>query len=331
MVAVAGVTLLGNSLPHVLNLLKVRVEFVGDLAFSFLVFICAAAVSLLVAVFLGTYSGKKVEQIVAAISAMAKGDLTHKLNIPGKDEFAWMAYEYNCAAEAVTNIIESITTASHTLAETASDQAASLEEISSSLEEMTVMAKQSAENCTQADVFGKEVRKIVAQAENLMADLTTSMETTAKSSEDIRKINKKIDAIAFQTNAVNAAVEAGNAGEAGAGFAVVAAEVKKLALKAGEEAKESEQFIDATASKIDAGLAMVKKTAESITGVATGAIKIGELVTDIAEASNQQAQGIEQLSVAVNEIDQNTQQNAGSAQDLRTLVGGFKIEKDDLI
>ncbi len=333
MVALVGVTLLGNSLPHVLNLLKVRVEFVGDLAFSFLVFICAAAVSLLVAVFLGTYSGKKVEQIVAAISAMAKGDLTHKLNIPGKDEFAWMAYEYNCAAEAVTNIIESITTASHTLAETASDQAASLEEISSSLEEMTVMAKQSAENCTQADVFGKEVRKIVAQAENLMADLTTSMETIAKSSEDIRMINKKIDAIAFQTNllAVNAAVEAGNAGEAGAGFAVVAAEVKKLAIKAGEEAKESEQFIDATASKIDAGLAMVKKTAESITGVATGAIKIGELVTDIAEASNQQAQGIEQLSVAVNEIDQNTQQNAGSAQDLRTLVGRFKIEKDDLI
>jgi len=89
--------------------------------------------------------------------------------------------------------------------------------------------------------------------------------------------------------------------------------------------KESEQFIDTTASKIDAGLEMVKKTAETITGVATGAIKIGELVTDIAEASNQQAQGIEQLSVAVNEIDQNTQQNAGSAQDLRTLVGRFKI------
>ena len=108
----------------------------------------------------------------------------------------------------------------------------------------------------------------------------------------------------------------------------MAAEVKKLALKAGEEAKESEQFIDTTASKIDAGLEMEKKAVETITGVATGVIKIGELVTDIAEASNQQAQGIEQLSVAVNEIDQNTQRNAGSAQDLRTLVGMFKIVKD---
>jgi len=330
MIVVVCIVLSGNSFLLLMNLRRVRVDSVADLPLPLSVLICAYVLSLVLAIYLGTYSGKKAEKIVEALSAMSKGDLTHKLEIPGRDEFAWMAYEFGSATKAVTKTIESISKASQHLAETASRQAASLEEISSSLEEMATMTKQNADNCIQADAFGKDVREMVAQAKHLMSELTTSMEGVSKSDEDLHTIIKKLDTIAFQTNllALNAAVEASHAGEAGAGFAVVAAEVKRLALSAGEEAKLSEQIVDTAASKIGAGLEMANKTSWAITEAADGAIKIGVLVTDIAQASNQQAQGIQELNAALREIDQNTQQNAGNALDLRTLVGNFKIQSD---
>ncbi|MBW1707788.1 MAG: hypothetical protein JRJ86_21950, partial [Deltaproteobacteria bacterium] len=150
-----------------------------------------------------------------------------------------------------------------------------------------------------------------------MGELTTSIEEISKASEETQKIIKTIDEIAFQTNllALNAAVEAARAGEAGAGFAVVAEEVRNLALRSAEAAKGTAELIEGTVKKVKDGSELVTTTNEAFTEVATSASKVGELVGEIAAASNEQAQGIDQVNKAVTEMDKVTQQNAANAEE----------------
>ncbi len=210
-----------------------------------------------------------------------------------------------------------VSTASQSLAEGASEQASSLEETSSSLEEMASMTRQNADNANHADSLMKEANQVVGISNNSMRDLTTSMEEISKSSEETSKIIKTIDEIAFQTNllALNAAVEAARAGEAGAGFAVVADEVRNLAMRAADAAKNTAGLIEGTVRKIKEGAELVTKTNEAFTEVATGTSKVGELVGEIAAASSEQAQGIEQINKAVAEMDKVTQQVAANAEE----------------
>ncbi len=163
----------------------------------------------------------------------------------------------------------------------------------------------------------KNANKVVIQANDTMKELTGSMNEIAKASEETQKIVKTIDEIAFQTNllALNAAVEAARAGEAGAGFAVVADEVRSLALRAADAAKNTAQLIDGTVKTVQGGTKLVTKTNEAFTEVAGGTIKVGELVSEIAAASNEQAQGIEQVNKAVVEMDKVVQQNAANAEE----------------
>jgi methyl-accepting chemotaxis protein len=150
-----------------------------------------------------------------------------------------------------------------------------------------------------------------------MEKLTISMKDISEASEETQKIVKTIDEIAFQTNllALNAAVEAARAGEAGAGFAVVADEVRNLAMRAADAAKNTSGMIEGTVKKIKDGSDLVTTTNEAFTEVATSASKVGELVGEIAAASNEQAQGIEQVNRAVAEMDKVTQQNAANAEE----------------
>jgi len=143
------------------------------------------------------------------------------------------------------------------------------------------------------------------------------MKDISEASEETQKIVKTIDEIAFQTNllALNAAVEAARAGEAGAGFAVVADEVRNLAMRAADAAKNTSGMIEGTVKKIKDGSDLVTTTNEAFTEVATSASKVGELVGEIAAASNEQAQGIEQVNRAVAEMDKVTQQNAANAEE----------------
>jgi methyl-accepting chemotaxis protein len=225
--------------------------------------------------------------------------------------------ELNGGADQVASASTQISSVSQQLAEGASEQAAAIEETSSSLEEMTSMTKQNAENAAQADQLMKQVRQIIAKAIETMGNLTVSMGDISKASEETQKIIKNIDEIAFQTNllALNAAVEAARAGEAGAGFAVVAEEVRNLAMRAADAAKNTAALIDSTVKTIKGGSELVQRSSEEFSGVASNVSKVGELVEEITGASQEQAQGIDQISRAVNEVDKVVQRNAANAEE----------------
>jgi ABC-type transporter Mla subunit MlaD len=210
-----------------------------------------------------------------------------------------------------------VSSASQALAEGASEQAASIEETSSSLEEMSSMTKQNAENAGQANSLMDEAKQVVGTANASMNRLTESMGEISKASEETSKIIKTIDEIAFQTNllALNAAVEAARAGEAGAGFAVVADEVRNLAMRAAEAAKNTGNLIEGTVKRVKDGSVLVKETNEIFQQVAASASKVAELVAEINAASNEQAQGIDQVNKAVAEMDKVVQQNAANAEE----------------
>jgi methyl-accepting chemotaxis protein len=220
-------------------------------------------------------------------------------------------------AEQVTSAAGQVTSASQSLAEGASEQAASIEETSSSLEEMASMTKQNAEHADQADALMKETGGVVAEANASMQELNRSMQEITQASEETSKIIKTIDEIAFQTNllALNAAVEAARAGEAGAGFAVVAGEVRNLAMRAADAAKNTSILIEGTVKKVKDGSGLVVRNNEAFRKVADASTKVANLVAEIAAASKEQSQGIEQVNKAVVEMDKVVQQNAANAEE----------------
>jgi X-X-X-Leu-X-X-Gly heptad repeat protein len=207
--------------------------------------------------------------------------------------------------------------ASQQLAEGSSEQAASLEETSSSLEEMASMTRQNADNATQANTLMNDAGRVVEQANHSMNELTGAMKDISTASDETAKIIKTIDEIAFQTNllALNAAVEAARAGEAGAGFAVVADEVRNLAMRAADAARNTSNLIEATVTKVRFGSDLVNKTGEDFIQVAGSTSKVKGLVAEIAAASSEQAQGVEQINKAVAEMEKVIQQNAANAEE----------------
>ena len=210
-----------------------------------------------------------------------------------------------------------LTSASQQLASGASEQASSVEATASSLEEMAVMTKRNAEHAGEANGLMEDTNVTVEKANQCMCQLIRSMGEISRASEETSKIVKRIDEIAFQTNllALNAAVEAARAGEAGAGFAVVAEEVRNLAMRTAEAAKNTAGLIQGTVGTVQLGSELAEKANDALAEVVRSSSKVRDLVADIAEASQEQARGIEQVNSAVDEIDKITQESASGAEE----------------
>jgi methyl-accepting chemotaxis protein len=207
--------------------------------------------------------------------------------------------------------------ASQSLAEGASEQAASLEETSASIEEMASMTQRNAESAQQAKELSNQTRASADAGTAQMDEMRHAMDAIKDSSNGIAKIIKTIDEIAFQTNilALNAAVEAARAGEAGAGFAVVAEEVRALAQRAAQAAKETAGKIEEAILKSDHGVTISNSVAQALGEIVEKARKVDAFVAEIATASQQQSQGIGQVNTAVGQMDQVTQSSASNAEE----------------
>lgn len=238
----------------------------------------------------------------------------------------------NEGAEQVASASVQVAQSSQQLAEGSTEQASSIEETSSSIEEMSSMTRQNAEHAHQADTLMNEANQIVEKASESMNLLTSAMADISNASEETSKIIKTIDEIAFQTNllALNAAVEAARAGEAGAGFAVVADEVRSLALRAANAARDTSELIEQTVKKINSGSEIVTGTGEAFGEVADSSAKVAELLRDIASASREQAQGIDQVSTAVTEMDKVTQSNAVSAEESASAAEELNAQAEEM-
>jgi methyl-accepting chemotaxis protein len=223
----------------------------------------------------------------------------------------------NSGAEQVVSAASQVSSASQTLAEGSSEQAASIEETSASLEEMSSMTKRNSENSQKANDLAKQARIAADKGVGDMQAMSAAMEAIKVSSDDIAKIIKTIDEIAFQTNilALNAAVEAARAGEAGMGFAVVADEVRNLAQRSAQAAKETAAKIEGAIGKTAQGVQISGKVAEALNEIVTKARQVDELAAEVASASREQTQGITQINTAVSQMDKVIQSNAANAEE----------------
>ncbi|HEV2693527.1 MAG TPA: methyl-accepting chemotaxis protein [Verrucomicrobiae bacterium] len=225
-----------------------------------------------------------------------------------------------------------VSTASQTLAEGSSEQAASLEETSASLEEMTAMIKRNAENAGKANMLAKEARQAADKGANDMQAMSTAMEAIKVSSDDIAKIIKTIDEIAFQTNilALNAAVEAARAGEAGMGFAVVADEVRNLAQRCAQAAKETAAKIEGAIVRTGQGVEISDKVVQNLNEIVTKVRQVDELVAEVAGASGEQSQGISQINNATVQMDRVTQKNSATAEESAAAAEELNAQADSM-
>ena len=307
-------------------------NFNVSLEVSGLVLVIAIVVSILLSLLVARLITAPVHKAIGVIGKIAEGDLTQQIDLESSDEIGMLARSVDTMRQKMGEAVGGSVVTSQNLSEAAAEQAASLEETSSSLEEMASMTKNNAASTAKANDLMNGARKTIEKANSSMGHLTASMKEIASASEQTQKIVKTIDEIAFQTNllALNAAVEAARAGEAGAGFAVVSEEVRNLAIRAAEAAKNTSNLMTDIVGKIKAGEALVNTTNQDFVQTKSSSDQVVELMGEIAAASQEQSQGIEQINTAIMEMNRVTQENAASAEELASIMATF-VTNDDRV
>lgn len=289
----------------------------------------------------------------ALASAIAGGDLSAELARVSEKDVLGQSLQAMAAnlrdiisradqvADRVAAASAQIADGSQGLSQNAAESAASLEEITSSMTEVGAQTKVNAENAGQANLLIGSARGSAQEGAKRMEEMVDAMESISSSSQAIGRIIKAIDEIAFQTNllALNAAVEAARAGIHGKGFAVVAEEVRNLAGRSAEAARETADLIEGAARNVQAGTQIVRSTSDSLQEILSQVVKVSDLAGEIAAASNEQAEGVSQVTLALNQIDMVTQRNtanaeetaaaaqelADNASELKALLGRFSF------
>ena len=298
---------------------------------TFLIALIAIAVSLMISFYISGKISNPVQEMSKFANTLAEGNFTERVKINQKDEIGDLANALNSSADnledLITNIIvsaenlsqavEQISKGNMNLSQRTTEQASSLEEIASTIEENTATVERNAENSVSAQNLTQEgAEKSSLGSEQAMVAIQSINEIN-DSSKKIAEIITVINEIAFQTNllALNAAVEAARAGEQGKGFAVVAGEVRNLAQRSGNAAKEIELLIKESVEKVEKGTKVVVQSGEFLKEIANAAKTTAHLISEIAAASDEQRQGMEQINKAIVELDSGTQQNAALVEE----------------
>jgi methyl-accepting chemotaxis protein len=220
-------------------------------------------------------------------------------------------------SDQVSSASGQVSAAGQSLAEGASEQAASLEQTSASLQEIGSMSQNTAENAREANNLSATAADAAGSGTEAMNRMSQAIADIKSSSDETAKIIKTIDEIAFQTNllALNAAVEAARAGEAGKGFAVVAEEVRNLALRSAEAARDTTNLIAGSKENADKGVQVSQEVADALGTIVTTVEKVSGLISEISSASDEQAKGVQEVGMAMSQMDEVTQSNASSAEE----------------
>jgi len=290
----------------------------------------AVVISFFITVVITRIVTRPIYETIGVLSRLADGDLTQKINLESKDEIGMLVHSVNTMRCKMNHAVGEAMQISGVLSDSASQEAAAIEETSASLDEIASMTRQNATNTEAANQLMISARDAINKANESMNGLTQSMKEITRASEQTQKIVKSIDEIAFQTNllAPNAPVEAARAGQAGAGFAVVADEVRNLAMRATESAKGSSDLIGDIVNKVKNGESLVTITSTAFNQVTDSSNKVVDLMSEIAAASKEQAQGVDQVNRAIAEMNVTTQQTAGNAENLSSVMSIFKTEQD---
>ncbi|MEY8709575.1 methyl-accepting chemotaxis protein II [Mangrovibacter phragmitis] len=281
-----------------------------------------------------------LSRVIEHIREIAQGNLTTQIIVAGRNEITQLT---DTVRHMQTELIGTVTTVRHgsdaiyagtseiaagntDLSSRTEQQASALEETAASMEELTATVKQNAENARQASQLALNASETAQKGGKVVANVVSTMQDISTSSRKIADITSVIDGIAFQTNilALNAAVEAARAGEQGRGFAVVAGEVRNLAQRSAQAAKEIKSLIDDSVSRVDTGSILVESAGETMDEIVSAVTRVTDIMGEIASASDEQSRGIDQVALAVSEMDRVTQQNASLVQESATAAAALE-------
>ncbi len=319
-----------------------------NLALWILIGVLGTVLAVMIVVWIGINKAliHPLQRLLENIRHIANGDLVRGIDVHGtnemgqlaaslrhmQDELAKTVGDVRTGANAIYSGASEIAIGNNDLSSRTEQQAASLEETAASMEELTATVKQNAENARQASQLALSASETAQKGGKVVSNVVQTMHEIAGSSQKIADITSVIDGIAFQTNilALNAAVEAARAGEQGRGFAVVAGEVRNLASRSAQAAKEIKGLIEDSVSKVEVGSTLVESAGETMGEIVNAVTRVTDIMGEIASASDEQSRGIDQVGLAVAEMDRVTQQNASLVQESAAAAAALEEQASRL-